>query len=109
MSVVVHVTTINRLFHPPGGMGSPMNVALYRRGLRIESTAKRLCPVDTGRLRSSIRTTTPYRSGSGLTVTIGTNVNYARYVEEGTHNRDGSVRMRARPYLKPALLREMQS
>lgn len=108
MSVVVHVTEKNKIFRPPGGLGSALGVSMYRRGLRIESTAKRLCAVDTGRLRASIRTTVPFRRGDVLVVAIGTNVKYAKYVEEGTRNRDGSRRMRARPYLKPALIREMQ-
>lgn len=68
-------------------------------GLKAESYAKRICPVDTGRLRNSISHATA-REGDGYSALIGTkidaNVKYARYVEMGTS------RMRAQPYLRPA-------
>lgn len=60
-------------------------------GLVAEGHAKELCPVDTGRLRNSISHAT-----DGEAVYIGTNVEYAPYVELGTS------RMKARPYLRPA-------
>jgi HK97 gp10 family phage protein len=61
----------------------------------IERKAKRIAPVDTGRLRSSISS----QVGPGQLPTyaeVGTNVNYARFVEFGTKN------MKAQPYLIPA-------
>ena len=62
--------------------------ALEEIGLVAEGYAKRMCPVDTGRLRNSI---THALLGSTLEegVVIGTNVEYAPYVENGTHNRTG--------------------
>lgn len=60
-------------------------------GLVAEGHAKELCPVDTGRLRNSISHAT-----EGDAVYIGTNVEYAPYVELGTS------RMAARPFLRPA-------
>jgi len=60
--------------------------------LMVERDAKKLCPVDTGRLRSSIT-----HEIEGLTGRVGTNVEYARHVELGTH------KMAAQPYLRPAL------
>lgn len=65
--------------------------ALEKIGLVAEGYAKRLCPVDTGRLRNSISHTT-----KGDTEYIGTNVEYAPYVEMGTR------RTRAQPFLGPA-------
>ena len=67
------------------------------RGLEIcggmaESYAKRRCPVDTGNLRNSIT----HQQYDDKTEVIGTNVEYAPYVELGT------VRMKARPFLRPA-------
>ena len=53
-----------------------------------------MCPVDTGRLRGSI--TTDKRYIQKFLVRIGTNVDYAIYVELGTKKMD------ARPYLFPA-------
>ena len=66
--------------------------ALEAIGLQAEGYAKQLCPVDTGRLRNSI---THQKTGR-TTEAIGTNVEYAAYVELGTQ------RSRAQPYLKPA-------
>lgn len=68
-------------------------VALETIGLVAEGYAKRLCPVDTGRLRNSITHATDDEAAY-----IGTNVDYAVYVEMGT------VKTRAQPYLKPAIV-----
>lgn len=62
-------------------------------GLVAESYAKERCPVDTGRLRNSISHAVDMSDNSAY---IGTNVEYAEYVELG------SSRRKARPYLKPA-------
>lgn len=67
--------------------------ALTAIGLTAESYAKQECPVDTGRLRNSI--TNAVETGE-QSVYIGSNVEYAAFVELGTS------RMKARPYLKPA-------
>ena len=55
---------------------------LFKAMLRIQSIAKRLVPVDTGRLRGSIKLT-PTLPGSTL-FTLSTNVVYAIDVEFGT-------------------------
>ena len=103
---------------------------LLRRGLNVESQAKLNASggppgpkVQTGRLRASI-TTQLDRDERGLVVRVGTNVEYARYVEEGTPPHRIQARRkkalhwkgarhpvfavnhpgtRARPYLRPAL------
>lgn len=67
--------------------------ALEAVGLQAEMYAKRKCPVDTGRLRNSI---THGGDTQGLTAYIGTNVEYAPYVEYGTR------KTKAQPFLKPA-------
>lgn len=69
---------------------------LVRVGLRVQSRARSYCPVDTGRLRSSI-VMRKGRDGRGFFVEIGTNVHYAPHVEFGT------TRMPARPFLLPAV------
>ena len=66
--------------------------ALEVIGGKAEGYAKALCPVDTGRLRNSIT----HQQMDENTEVIGTNVEYAPYVELGTS------RMGARPYLRPA-------
>lgn len=78
--------------------------ALIAIGMTAERHAKERCPVDTGRLRNSITYATQSYSGQGSytdqtgtsyadaaakakpedrTVYVGTNVEYARYVENG--------------------------
>lgn len=68
-----------------------IEAALEAIGLTAEGYAKDECPVDTGRLRNSIT-----HAVEGDAVYIGTNVEYAPYVELGTS------RMKARPFLGPA-------
>lgn len=58
----------------------------------VEADAKAMCPVDTGELRKSITSEV-----SGTTGVVGTNKEYAMYVEFGTYKMD------AQPYLVPAL------
>lgn len=67
--------------------------ALEKIGLTAERYAANLCPVDTGRLRNSITSTVD--SGEKAAY-IGTNVEYAPYVEFGTS------RQKAQPFLTPA-------
>lgn len=86
--------------------------------LLVENSAKDFCPVSSGELRSSIS-----HQISGLTGIIGTNVEYAPYVELGTgiyasqgggrqtpwryQSADGqwhtTVGQHPQPFLKPAL------
>lgn len=75
------------------GISDAVERALTRIGLAAEGYAKKECPVDTGNLRNSI---THEVVQSEKAVYIGTNVEYAAYVELGT------VRTKAKPYLKPA-------
>ena len=65
-------------------------------GLLIESTAKELCPVDTGRLRASIH----YDKSAG---SVSTNVVYAPAQEFGTRYH------KAQPFLFPAAERWRQA
>lgn len=66
--------------------------ALIAIGAAAESHAKDYCPVDTGRLRNSISNTHDEDSAY-----IGSNVEYAAFVELGTSQR------KPKPYLKPAV------
>ena len=78
------------------GPDGPVAKDLVRRAVQVERAAKQLCPVDTGRLRSSI-TNEIGQDSEGLVATIGTNVEYAPHVELGTS------KMAAQPFLLPAL------
>ena len=71
-----------------------IEIALEAVGLQAEGYAKLKCPVDTGRLRNSITHATVKKENA---VYIGTNVEYAPYVEMGT------VKQKAQPYLAPAV------
>jgi phage gpG-like protein len=67
-------------------IGSPRGAVardLLRRGRAVEARAKIGAPVDTGRLRSSI-THQLVTDARGMAVRVGTNVDYARGVHEGT-------------------------
>lgn len=72
---------------------SRIPAALEECGLAAEGYAKRLCPVDTGRLRNSIT-----HAVDDDTAYVGTNVEYAAYVELGTK------KMKAQPYIMPAVV-----
>lgn len=61
----------------------------------VEGKAKKLSPVDTGRMRASIGTSLGVRD-KGITAIVQTNVFYAIYVHEGTK------RMRGRPFMRQA-------
>ena len=92
--------------------------ALDKACLIVENSAKQNCPVDSGQLRQSIT-----HEVDGLTGEVGTNVEYAPYIEIGTgiYSTQGNGRqtpwkyrdakgqwhttkgMKAQPFLKPAL------
>lgn len=85
----VHITDNSAQFL--AALGLAKQAALEAIGLQAEGYAKAKCPVDTGNLRNSIS-----HAASGDSAYIGTNVEYAPYVEFGTR------KMAAQPYLKPA-------
>lgn len=100
---------------------------LIKAGFMIEADAKRLCPVDTGRLRASISTnwndsgmahgvitepaqdskpsdgaTQPQRKiGELCVIAVGSNVEYAKWVEQGTELQ------KPQPYLLPAYMKNI--
>lgn len=73
-------------------LDNALEVALEEIGLTAEGFAKKKCPVDTGRLRNSIS-----HASTEDTAYVGTNVEYAVYVEMGT------VNTKPQPYLRPAV------
>jgi HK97 gp10 family phage protein len=91
--VVLNGPALAELIESPAG---PVGREVLRRTIRVETAAKRACPVDTGRLRSSI-THEVAVDVRGLAGRVGTNVEYAPYVEFGTS------RASAQPFLIPAL------
>lgn len=103
-------------------LGERVEVALEQCGIRAEELAVGMCPVDTGLLRNSITYALdgqspkkraykadrgeksgsyggqmPKESGDVRSVCIGTNVEYAPFVETGSSGR------KPQPFLKPAI------
>ncbi|MFC4494068.1 HK97-gp10 family putative phage morphogenesis protein [Streptomyces ovatisporus] len=62
----------------------------------LKATAKRLAPVDTGKLRKQIESRVNYTSGNAWVGVWGSAREYAYYVEKGTSS------MPDQPYLGPA-------
>lgn len=73
------------------------NKALEIIGGKAESYAKKLCPVDTGRLRNSIT----HQQYDQNTEVVGTNVEYAPFVELPHHSTGGKL-IPGKPFLRPA-------
>lgn len=87
-------TAIRRLLSDPNGA---VGRNLTLRALRVQAGARRRCPVDQGRLRSSIRW--ELRSGPlGLYAFVGSDVEYAHYVHDGTA--DHIIRPRTKKVLR---------
>ncbi len=82
----------NRLLNLASG---PTGKYLASLAVKVETGAKQRCPVDTGRLRSSI--TWRIEPVKPLTAIVGTNVEYAVFVHEDTRHMSG------RPFLTDAL------
>lgn len=74
--------------------------ALEAIGIQAEGDVASLAPVDTGRLRDSITHETHAEEES---VYVGTNVEYGKYQEYGTS------RMRAHPFLKPGIMKNLET
>lgn len=79
-TVVYDPAAVQRLL--TGQQGVVMR-GMFRKGKRVETAAKHSCPVDHGRLRSSI-TTQFVAAGGKLVVRVGSDVEYARAVHDGT-------------------------
>lgn len=105
------------------GLSEELEKGLEKACLVLENSAKQNCPANTGQLRQSIT-----HQVDGTEGAVGTNVEYAPYVEIGTgiYSTQGDGRqtpwkyqdakgdwhttegMPAQPYLKPALDNNMQ-
>lgn len=79
------------------GMVLDSEDALRRVAVRVQNEARKLAPVDTGRLRASI-THSIARTANGPVARIRVGVAYGAFVEYGTE------RSPAQPYLRPALV-----
>lgn len=73
------------------------NKALEIIGGKAETYAKKICPKDTGRLQNSIT----HQQYDDSTEVVGSNVEYAPYVELGHHTGGGKF-IAGKPFLRPA-------
>ena len=91
---VPNATEINDLL---SGNDREVVVHVMKLGIKVLGEAQMRCPVDTGRLRSSLSMAVQ-RESRGVTVYVGTDVVYAEYQEFGTRFQQ------AQPFLRPALM-----
>lgn len=80
---------------------------VYKAGLAVEDDAKNNVTVVTGELKGSISVYQDYMA-QGLSVSVGTNKEYAARIEFGFNDTDSLGRtynQAAKPYLQPALQR----
>ncbi|WP_214807617.1 HK97-gp10 family putative phage morphogenesis protein [Exiguobacterium sp. s102] len=84
---------LSRLRNYDNATKNNVKVAVQTSTMAIESGAKRLAPVDTGQLRSSIKGKV---SGGGYEGNVTPTVEHAPFVEYGTR------KMPAQPYMLPA-------
>lgn len=90
----IEIKVKNNFFEKyPEEIEDKIAAAIVKGCLAVEADAKRNAPVRTGNLRASITTNiiSPYEGE------VGTNVEYAPYLEYGT------IHIAARPFLYPAL------
>ena len=118
------VTVTSHVADVKGALRDAMEKAAKMAGGVIEGHAKELCPVKTGNLRNSITHALggesvnggeiPTDSNGEVTVYVGTNVQYAPYVELGHNQEPGrfvpAIKKRlvadhvaAKPFLRPAV------
>lgn len=89
----ISISRNNFLEQYPEKVEQAISEAIKKGCLAVEASAKQKCPVDTGNLRASIAANmVDEKVGE-----VGTNVEYAAYVEYGTKNQS------AQPFLYPAL------
>ncbi|MCO4608102.1 HK97-gp10 family putative phage morphogenesis protein [uncultured Streptococcus sp.] len=97
MSVKFKVRGVDQMVRLIANKGKKARIATNREldlsSKRIERMAKVKAPVDTGALKNSIFSA----KAGNLTYKVTAPQHYAIYVEKGTR------KMRAQPYLKPAL------
>lgn len=79
-------------------LDNAQKLGLIEAGMLVSQRAQGKAPVLTGRLKRSIHGTIPQQAGPGkMETAIGTNVEYAKFQEEGTRY------IKPHPYLVPAL------
>lgn len=89
MSGLEEIFSNMAVFHED--IGKNADVAIQNAGLACLASTQQRCPVDTGTLRASYQ----YTKVSDTECTVGSDIDYASFVEFGTH------KMSAQPHLFP--------
>jgi hypothetical protein len=76
----INASAMNNLLKGDSGA---VRADLRARGTRVVNGAKQRCPVDSGRLRASITQESGSIGGQPVEY-VGTNVEYARFIHDGT-------------------------
>lgn len=92
--MTVNYAALDRLLYDPTG---PVGEYVDDLGDDVLRRARQLCPVLTGDLRRSLRLQPATRGATGPSGAVVAGSDHAIYVEMGTR------RMRAEPFLRPAL------
>ena len=92
--VSINHEAIYKMMHDQRG---PVARDMKRRGRNVKALAKVKVPVDTGALKKSI-TSRMLEDNHSIYVEIGSELDYAVYVELGTRYNNGG-----QPFLRPAL------
>lgn len=99
--MVIRIANLDKCIKKFGDIsGIDLMPEITEATIKVQRTAKDLVPIDTGALQKSIHRKTYKKYQSGI---VYTTLEYASYVEFGTVNKDGSVRMYGQPYMIPAL------
>ncbi len=72
---------LNAFLRGPRG---PVGLEMIRLGNTVLNAARRACPVDEGKLRASITAEPLNMTGDTMIVRVGSSLDYAVYVHEGT-------------------------
>lgn len=91
------VRTIDKSADVIARLRAALQVGVRAGAMVLENAAKEYCPVDTGTLRRSIHTEVQPGSPDRVSALVGPDAPYGIYIEYGTS------RMRAQPYLRPAV------
>lgn len=91
---------IDQLIKKARETDSKLRKAVLKSALIVEADAKKLAPVDTGRLRASITHQIKEDLFRGVFAKVGTNVKYAIHVEFGS---GANYAKNRQPFLYPAL------
>ena len=78
-------------------VNSALEKAIFQAVLMVEADARKLCAVDTSRLRASITHEVKEIAKGVIQGKVGSSTSYSRFVELGTSKQS------AQPYLRPAL------